>query len=91
MGYYIYRCDECGLLILVDGGAFLAHKKTKHNSRGYGRSKVVAIINGREKKYEFRDAPQDKRMEWIKANGVLKPLKLKSLSREEDTYVYTID
>lgn len=83
MGYRVFRCDECGALILADGGAFLAHKRTRHRSRGYGRSKVVAIIADREKKYEFRDIQQEKREEWIKANGVLKPLK-------ERQYVYVI-
>lgn len=83
MGYRVFRCDECGALILADGGAFLAHKRTKHGSRGYGRSKVVAIIADREKKYEFRDIQQEKREEWIKANGVPKPLK-------ERQYVYVI-
>jgi hypothetical protein len=75
MGYKVYKCDECGFLILSDGGAFLAHKKTKHNLSGYGKSKVVAIIENREKKYEFRDVPQEKREEWIKTNGKLKPHK----------------
>jgi hypothetical protein len=75
MGYSVYRCDECDALLLADGGAFLAHKKTKHNSRGYGRSKVVAVIENREKKYEFRDVPQEKREGWIKTNGILKPMK----------------
>jgi len=73
MGYTVYECYECGALILSDGGAFLAHKKTRHNSRGYGKSNVLAVIQSREKKYEFRDIPQEKRMEWIKANGVLAP------------------
>lgn len=71
MGYSVYKCDECGKLILADGGAFLAHKKTKHNSRGYGNSKVVAIITNRKRKYEFRDVPQEEREQWIKTNGVL--------------------
>jgi len=75
MGYSVYTCDECGAILLADGGAFLAHKKTKHNSRGYGRSMVVAVIENREKKYEFRDVPQEKREEWIKTNGILKPMK----------------
>jgi hypothetical protein len=57
MGYSVYKCDECGKLILADGGAFLAHKKSKQNSPGYGKSKVVAIIPYKEKKYEFRDIP----------------------------------
>ncbi len=84
MGYKVYRCDECGALLLADGGAFLAHKKTKHNSRGYGGSKVVVVITDRERKYEFRDVPQEKREEWIKANGKLKPQK-------EHEYVFVID
>ncbi len=83
MVYRIYKCDECDALILSDGGAFLAHKKTKHNSRGYGRSKVVAVITSRERKYEFRDVPQEKREEWIKANGKLK-------RHKEQEYVYVI-
>jgi len=83
MGYLVYRCDECGALILSDGGAFLAHKKTKHNSHGYGRSKVFAVIEDREKKYEFRDISQEKREKWIEANGKLKPYK-------EHEYVYLI-
>ena len=57
MGYSVYKCDECGKLILADGGAFLSHKKSKQNSPGYGKSKVVAIIPYKEKKYEFRDIP----------------------------------
>jgi len=80
MGYRVYKCDECGALILADGGAFLAHRKTKHNNRGYGKSKVVAIIADREKKYEFRDVAQEKREEWIKANGELKPQIKKSVA-----------
>ena len=83
MGYLVYKCDECGKLILSDGGAFLAHKKSKHNSSGYGKSKVVAIILDKEKKYEFRDIPQEKREEWIKTNGVPKLLK-------ENNHVYVI-
>lgn len=74
MGYSVYRCDECGALLLADGGAFLAHKKRKHGSRGYGGSKVVAVILNRERKYEFRDVPQEERWEWIEANGVPEPL-----------------
>jgi len=84
MGYLVYKCDECGMLLLADGGAFLAHKKTKHDSPGYGRSKLVAVIADREKKHEFRDVPQAKRERWIKANGKLKPHK----DRE---YVYVIN
>ena len=83
MGYKVHKCDECGAVLLADGGAFLAHKKTKHNSRGYGGSKVVAVITDRERKYEFRDVPQEKREEWIKANGKLKPQK-------EHEYVFVI-
>jgi hypothetical protein len=69
MGFVVYRCDECGKLILADGGAFLAHKKMQHGSRGYGKSEPMAVIESRERKYEFRDVPQDKRERWIKANG----------------------
>jgi hypothetical protein len=72
MGFVVYRCDECGKLILADGGAFLAHKKMQHGSRGYGKSEPVAVIEGRERKYEFRDVPQDEREQWIKANGKLR-------------------
>lgn len=71
MGFVVYRCDECGKLILADGGAFLAHKKMQHDSRGYGKSMAVAVIESRERKYEFRDVPQEKRERWIKANGKL--------------------
>jgi len=74
MGYSVYRCDECGALLLADGGAFLAHKKRKHGSSGYGGSKVVAVILSREKKYEFRDVPQEERWKWVKTNGVAKTL-----------------
>jgi len=83
MGYKVYKCDECDVLLLADGGAFLAHKKTKHNSRGYGRSKVVAVIRDRKRKYEFRDVPQEKREEWIKANGKREPQK-------EHGYIFVI-
>lgn len=83
MGYSVCKCDEFGKLILADGGAFLAHKRTKHNSQGYGKSKIVAIILDKEKKHEFRDIPQEKREEWIKTNGVLKLLK-------ENNHVYVI-
>lgn len=72
MGFVVYRCDECGKLILADGGAFLAHKKMRHGSRGYGKSKPLAVIESREKKYEFRDVPQHERERWIKANGKLR-------------------
>ncbi|MFB0569607.1 MAG: hypothetical protein ACETV0_08365 [Nitrososphaeria archaeon] len=100
MEYWVFKCDECGAIMLADGGAFLAHRKTKHNRRGYGRSKAVAIIAGREKKYQFRDVPQKKRDEWIKANGVLKPLgtdrsvqpygKRKATQERKHEYVYVI-
>ena len=89
MGYLVYRCDECGALLLADSGAFLAHKKTKHDSRGYGGSKVVAMIARRERKYEFRDVPQEERWEWIKTNGVLK-LPGTDKSEKEREYVYVI-
>lgn len=75
MGYSVYRCDECGALLLADGGAFLAHKKRKHGSRGYGGSEVVAVILSRGRKYEFRDVPQEEKWKWIKTNGVAKPLR----------------
>jgi len=100
MGYWVFKCDECGAIILADGGAFLAHRKTKHNRRGYGGSKAVAIIANREKKYRFRDVPQKKRDEWIKTNGVLKPLgtarfvqaygKRKAMPERKHDYVYVI-
>lgn len=97
MGYLVYKCDECGAVILADGGAFLAHKKKRHNSRGYGRSKIVAIIRGRERKYEFRDVAPEERERWIEANGVPKSLEAKSerehanTSNNEDDHVYVID
>jgi len=100
VGYWVFKCDECGAILLADGGAFLAHRKTKHNRRGYGRSKAVAIIAGRDKKYQFRDVPQKKRDEWIKANGVLKPLgtarsvqaygKMKAMPESKHEYVYVV-
>jgi hypothetical protein len=86
MGYLVYRCEECVRFLLSDGGSFLAHKKMKHRMPGYGESRVVAIIESREKKYEFRDTPQEHREKWIKDNGMLKHVKLKGL----DTEVYVI-
>ncbi len=83
MGYRVYKCDECDALLSADGGAFLAHKKTKHNSHGYCRSKVVAVITDRKRKYEFRDVPQEKREEWTRVNGKLE-------LQEENEYVYVI-
>lgn len=89
MGYLVYKCDECGFLILADGGSFLAHKKTKHNSQGYGKSKLMAVIGSRERKYEFRDVPQEKREEWIKANGTLRPQASNSEKGKSD-HIYVV-
>ena len=51
IGYQVYKCDECTRgLILADGGSFWDTEKTKHNSRGYGKSKVVVVIADRERK-----------------------------------------
>lgn len=86
VGYLVYRCDECGKLLLADGGAFLAHKKKQHNSQGYGESKVVAVIETREKKYEFRDTKQNQREEWLKKNGIIKHVRV----RKSDVQVYVI-
>ena len=86
MGYLVYRCEECSKFLLSDGGSFLAHKKMQHHKSSYGKSKVVAIIESREKKYEFRNTPQEQREKWIKDNGILKHKKLK----ESDIEVYVI-
>lgn len=86
MGFVVYRCDECSKLILADGGAFLAHKKVQHGSRGYGKSEAVAVIEGREKKYEFRDVPQDERERWIRTNGTLKRVSV----RGSDAKAYVV-
>ena len=86
MGYLVYRCEECGKFLLSDGGSFLAHKKMQHNKPGYGKSKVVAIIESREKKYDFRDTPQEQREKWIKDNRMLRREKVKG----SDTEVYII-
>jgi hypothetical protein len=45
------------------------HKKIAYRSGGYGESKVVATIESRSKKYEFRDVPQEEREIWIKIVG----------------------
>lgn len=87
MGYLVYRCEECGKFLLSDGGSFLAHKKMQHHRSGYGESKVVAIIEGREKKYELRDTPQEQREKWIKDNGIAKQKTVKRSNME----VYVID
>lgn len=87
MGYLVYKCDECCKLLLSDGEAFLAHKKTKHDIRGYGESKVIAVIEDGEKKYEFRDTPQEKRLEWIKTNGAMRPRRIKKVVQK----VYVIN
>lgn len=86
MGYLVYRCEECGKLLLSDGGSFLAHKKMQHNKQGYGKSKIVVVIEGRAKKYEFRDTPQQQREKWIKDNGMLKHMRVKG----SDAQVYVI-
>jgi hypothetical protein len=86
MGYLVYRCEECGKFLLSDGGSFLAHRKVHHNKQGYGKSKVVAVIERRDKKYEFRDIPKEQREEWIKNNGTLKRRRVKGT----DTEVYVI-
>ncbi len=86
MGYLVYKCEECGRFLLSDGGSFLAHKKMQHQKSSYGKSKVVAIIESREKKYEFRDIPHDQREKWVKDNGTVKHKKVKGL----DTEVYVI-
>ena len=86
MGYLVYRCEECGKFLLSDGGSFLAHRKAQHNKQGYGISKVVAVIESREKKYEFRDVPKEKREEWIKNNGTLSHMRVKG----SDAKVYVI-
>lgn len=86
MGFVVYRCDECGKLILADGGAFLAHKKVQHGSRGYGKSQAVAVIESRERKYEFRDVPQEQRERWIKTSGTLERVKV----RGSDAKAYVV-
>lgn len=86
MGYLVYMCEECGKLLLSEGGSFLAHRKMQHNKQGYGESKVVAVIESREKKYEFRDVPKEQREEWIKNNGTLRRRRVKG----SDTEVYVI-
>lgn len=86
MGYSVYRCEECGKFLLSDGGSFLAHKKVQHNKNGYGESKVVAIIESRERKYEFRDTSQKQREDWIKKNGRVENRKVKGSTIK----VYTI-
>jgi hypothetical protein len=77
MGFVVYRCEICGKFILADGGAFLAHRKMQHSSRGYGESELVAVIGSRERKYEFRDVPQEQREQWIKTNGTLKTVSIR--------------